>query len=118
MRSKLSAQNSQEFKIKDVTSIYVKNIHHKVLSSGLAIQYGTDENFSLLIRHISALAFLPHSNIPAALDELRTIMPEEARRTSRNETVIRSEPLFPPSLWSVSDNIKYVFPRTQNSVEA
>jgi len=32
--------------------------------------------------------------------------------------VVRSEPLFPPSLWSVTENIEYTFPRTQNSVEA
>ncbi|CAG8473586.1 14218_t:CDS:2, partial [Funneliformis caledonium] len=28
-----------------------------------------------------------------------------------------SEPLFPPLLWSVTDNIEYSFPRTQNNVE-
>src|SRR2546423_8867002 len=33
-------------------------------------------------------------------------------------TLFRSEPLFPPSLWSVTENIEYTFPRTQNSVEA
>ena len=91
-----------------------QNIYHKVQEFGLTVQYGTDENFSLLIRHIPALAFLPYNEIPAAFDELRTIMPEEAnrimewfevyyvhgkiRRTTRRGNVIRSEPLSPSSL--------------------
>lgn len=40
------------------------------------------------------------------------------RRTLRNGNVYQTDPLFPPSLWSVTDNIEYAFPRTQNSVEA
>jgi len=40
------------------------------------------------------------------------------RRTTKSGNVIRSEPLFPPSLWSVVDNIENTFPRTQNFVEA
>jgi hypothetical protein len=104
-----------------------------VQNLGLSIQYGTDENFSLLIRHIPALAFLHPDDIPNAFDELRINMPEEAndiiewfeiyyirgrvRRTTRSGNITRSEPMFPPSLWSVTDNIEYAFPQTQNSVE-
>ena len=55
-----------------------QNIYRKVQEFGLAVQYGTDENFSLLIRHIPALAFLPYDEIPTAFDELQTIMPDEA----------------------------------------
>ena len=111
-----------------------QNIYRKVQELGLTTQYGTDEAFSLLIRHIPALAFLPYNDIPSAFDELRAIMPEEAnrimewfeiyyirgriRRTSRSGNVVRSAPLFPPSLWSVADNIEHTFPRTQNIVEA
>ena len=111
-----------------------QNIYRKVQEFGLTVQYGTDENFSLLICHIPALAFLPHNEIPAAFDELRTNMPEEAdrimewfeiyyirgrvRRTTRRGNVVRSDPLFPPSLWSVTNNIEFTFPRTQNNVEA
>ena len=111
-----------------------QNIYRKVQEYGLTVLYGTDENFSLLIRHISALAFLPYNNISGAFDELRTIMPEEAnrimewfkiyyirgriRRTARSGNVTRSNPLFPPSLWSVTENVEYAFPRTQNFVEA
>ena len=40
------------------------------------------------------------------------------RRVTRSENIVRSTPMFPPSLWTVTDNIEYEFPRTQNSVEA
>ena len=40
------------------------------------------------------------------------------RRITRTGNVVRSAPMFPPSLWSVTDNVEYAFPRTQNSVEA
>ena len=98
------------------------------------MQYGTDENFSILIRHIPALAFLPYGNISAAFDELWTIMPEEANRimewfeiyyirgrvryTTRGGRARRSKPLFPPKLWSITDNLEYALPHAQNSVEA
>ena len=50
----------------------------KVQQAGLTTRYGTDENFSLLIRHIPALAFLPSNEIPSAFDELKTNIPPEA----------------------------------------
>lgn len=111
-----------------------QNIYRKVQTSGFTTLYGADENFSLFIRHIPALAFLPPDDIPAAFEELRTNMPAEAngimewfqdyyiygrvRRTLRNGSVVRHAPLFSPLIWSVTDNIEYAFPRTQNSVEA
>lgn len=111
-----------------------QSVYRKVQNSGLSIQYGTDENFSLLIRHIPALAFLPPEDIPAAFDELKRHIPEEAslivqwfednyvhgriRRRLRDGNVTRTQPLFSPDFWSVVDNIDYAFPRTQNSVEA
>ena len=38
--------------------------------------------------------------------------------TLKTGNVVRSEPLFPPSLWSITENIEYTFSKTQNSVEA
>ena len=70
-----------------------------------------------MLRHLFALAFLPPQEIPEAFNILKFEMPYEAneivqwfednyvhgriRRRLRNETVIRSAPLFPPQLWSV-----------------
>ncbi|GES78765.1 uncharacterized protein LOC115034219 [Rhizophagus clarus] len=36
----------------------------------------------------------------------------------RSENIVRHPPLFSPLLWSVTNNIKHAFPRTQNSVKA
>ena len=98
------------------------------------MRYNTDEHFSLLIRQIPALAFLPPDNIPAAFDQLRNNIPPEAddivhwfedtyvhgrrRRALRNGNIVRHPPLFPPAFWSVADNMEYALPRMQNSVEA
>src|SRR5438132_4762905 len=111
-----------------------QSVYRKIQSFGLATQYGTDENFSLSIRQIPALAFLNPSEIPEAFDQLKNDIPEEAnrvvqwfednyvhgrvRRTLRNGNIIRDAPMFPPLFWSVVDNIEYTFPRTINSVEA
>ncbi|RGB38672.1 hypothetical protein C1646_755478 [Rhizophagus diaphanus] len=40
------------------------------------------------------------------------------RRHLRNGNTIRSDPLFPPQLWSVYDSIETGVPRTQNIAEA
>lgn len=87
-----------------------------------------------MVRHIPALAFLPANEIPAAFDILKNNMRDEAaglmqwfetyyvhgrvRRTMRNGNVLRNNPLFPPDLWSITDNIDHALPRTQNTVEA
>jgi hypothetical protein len=106
----------------------------KIQSCGLAIRYGNDEHFSLMLRHLFALAFLPSQEIPEAFDILKHEMPPEAdevvkwfeynyvhgriRRTLRNGNDIRAAPLFPPQLWSVYDSIETGVPRTQNVAEA
>jgi hypothetical protein len=106
----------------------------KIQSCGLATRYGNDEEFSLMLRHLFALAFLPPQEIPEAFDILKLEMPPEAnevvqwfednyvhgriRRHLRNETVIRSAPLFPPQLWSVYNLNDMGIPRTQNNIEA
>jgi len=107
----------------------------KIQSSGLVNLYGTNEEFSLKIRQMLALAFIPSENIPAAFDELKATFPPEAeevvqwfednyvhgrirRRNQRNGNIIRTDPLFPPKLWSVSELMDHGIPRTQNIVEA
>ncbi|CAG8467758.1 9887_t:CDS:2 [Scutellospora calospora] len=84
-----------------------QNVYRRVQTVGLTTRYSTDENFSLLIRQLPALAFLPSNEIPQAFNQLKNIMPIEA-----------IGPLFPPDLWSVVDNIESHIPRTSNPVEA
>ncbi|CAF4811695.1 unnamed protein product, partial [Rotaria sp. Silwood2] len=97
-------------------------------------KYGTDRNFSLLIRYIPALAFLSRLEISDAFDEVKALLPPDAepiiqwfennyvhgkvKRTMRNGKVQRQNPLFPPEMWSVFHNMEFAFPRTQNKVEA
>jgi hypothetical protein len=106
----------------------------KVQSSGLKRRYGRDQNLSLMIRNLPALAFLNHAEIPQAFDDLRNIMPwgteeivqwfEEnyVHGRVRNQVRIgqnpRNPPLFPPEIWSVFENVELGFLRTQNNVEA
>ncbi|CAG8603456.1 4916_t:CDS:1, partial [Dentiscutata erythropus] len=88
---------------------------------------------------ISTLAFLPPNEIPAALSAIKNGMPDEAnnlvnwfeenyvlgrerhsrgRPIIRNGIILRNNLLFPPELWSITDNIEHALPRTQNSVES
>ncbi|XP_050064228.1 uncharacterized protein LOC126553085 [Aphis gossypii] len=80
-----------------------------------------------------SLAFLPEEEIPDAFKEIKEIMPNnassfvqwfednytlgEVRRIVRN-TEHRNIPLFPPSLWSIYENIDNGIPRTSNHAEA
>ncbi|CAF3241470.1 unnamed protein product [Rotaria sp. Silwood2] len=111
-----------------------QNVYRQIQDAGLTKKYGTDQDFSLLIRHIPALAFLRPLEIPDAFDEVKALLPSDAepiiqwfennyvrgriKRTFRNGTVQRHDPLHPPEMWSVFDNTEFAFPRTQNKVEA
>ncbi|CAF1585084.1 unnamed protein product [Didymodactylos carnosus] len=111
-----------------------QSVYRQIQDAGLTKKYGTDQNFSLLIRHIPALAFLSPLEIPDAFDEVKAILPSDAepiiqwfennyvhgrvKRTLRNGRVQRHNPLYPPELWSVFDNMEFAFPRTRNKVEA
>ena len=102
----------------------------RIQTTGLASRYGVDEEFNLSLRNLSALAFIFSEEIPQAFDILKQYLPREAsdvtewfennyvhgrvRRHMRNGTVLRSPPLFPPTLWSVYDSIQSEIPRTQN----
>nr|CAG8678882.1 5299_t:CDS:1 [Entrophospora candida] len=111
-----------------------QNVWRKIQTLGLAIEYSNDEDFSIKLRYLTALAFLPPSEIPDAFDQIRPLLPESAaelaqyfennyvrgriRRELRNGNVVRSPPLFPPGLWSVHELVGHGHPRTQNTVEA
>ena len=111
-----------------------QSVWRRIQAASLSKRYGDDEEFSLILRHIVALAFLPASDIPTAFNELKPLIPDEAsevtewfednyvhgrvRRTMRNGNVSRASPLFPPDFWSVFDQINLGIPRTQNRVEA
>ena len=111
-----------------------QSVWRKVQSLGLSKMYGENENFSLIVRHLPALAFLPSAEIAASFTRVKAEMPQEAdnlitwfeenyvlgriRRTFRNGSASRHPPLFPPDLWSIYENNNLGLPRTQNKVEA
>ncbi|PKC58573.1 hypothetical protein RhiirA1_541008 [Rhizophagus irregularis] len=70
---------------------------------GLIIPYGTDGNFT------------EASQIIDWFDNYYVY--GKIRHTLRNGNIVRTEPLFPPSLWSVTDNIEHIFSQSQNNVE-
>jgi len=110
-----------------------QNLWKRIQSEGLANEYSSDENFSIKLRHITALAFLPPSEIPAAFDQVKLLLPANAagvieyfennyvhgriRQNLRNRSVRRASPLFPPEIWSINDLVGLGYPRTQNIVE-
>ena len=53
-------------------------VWRKIQTTGLASQYGTNEEFTLSLRNLSALAFIPSEEIPQAFDVLKQHLPTEA----------------------------------------
>jgi hypothetical protein len=105
----------------------------KIQDCGLAVQYGTNENLSLMLRHLFALAFLPPNEIPMAFDALKSRMPPETNDVVQwfeenyvhgkvqlqlqNEYVTHVSPTFPPQLWSVHDSMEISILRKQHYSE-
>lgn len=99
----------------------------------MANEYGNNEDFSIKIRHLTALAFLPPSKIPIAFDQVKALLPTNTagvieyfennyvhgriRQNLSSRTIRRAAPLFPPEIWSVNDLVELDYPRTQNIVE-
>lgn len=106
------------------------SIWRNVQSKGLARQYGEDPDFNLGIRLIPALAFLTPAEIPRAFYEVERLLPRAATPiatwfernyvagTRQRASSERSRPLYPPTFWSVTDQMAVGLPRTQNNVEA
>ncbi|CAG8467796.1 16919_t:CDS:2, partial [Dentiscutata heterogama] len=110
-----------------------QNGWRRIQKYGLAGQYGCDECFSIKIRCLFALAFLPAQEIPEAFEFLKPLIPSKAKQLVKwfeetyvlgkvrseieSDYIIRSAPLFSPQLWSVHDSVDTGVPRTQNVVE-
>ena len=99
-----------------------QSVYLKINENGLANRYGTDEEFSLLLRKLPALAFLPVNEIPNSFAEIRNQFPAEPNDILEwfDEYYVngRMRLLQPQRRWSVFENNRLGYPRTQNSVEA
>uniref|UniRef100_T1IMI6 MULE transposase domain-containing protein n=1 Tax=Strigamia maritima TaxID=126957 RepID=T1IMI6_STRMM len=106
-----------------------QSIYRHVQQEGLQNRYTTDLNFQFLIKQLSALAFLPANKIKRAYLQLKQLFDNEAvelliwfetyyvlGKLRLNGT--RSQPQFPPALWSVYTRQVNSQPRTTNAVES
>ncbi|POG59847.1 hypothetical protein GLOIN_2v1487489 [Rhizophagus irregularis DAOM 181602=DAOM 197198] len=59
-------------------SMIITDFEQKIQAIGLATEYGNNENFSLKMRYITALAFLSPSEIPTAFNQIKPLLPLNA----------------------------------------
>ncbi|XP_018493784.1 uncharacterized protein LOC108863740 [Galendromus occidentalis] len=111
----------------------VQNLKKKIRDLGLLGRYRNESSFSLSARMIVALAFVPLVHLDNAIAELAVALPEELMpalkyfedvyvgsllRTLPDGTVIRKQPLFAPTTWSVYFRTLAGDSRTNNFAEA
>lgn len=94
----------------------------------------------LKLKHISALPYIPASEIPAVFNQIQEkVLPVEAKpiidwfskcyvtgtykkkeekKSPQKVTYTKVPPSYPPEMWSVADSIECGFPSTQNSIES
>ena len=106
-----------------------QNIYKQVIQKGLKHRYNNDDDFSLKVRCLSALAFLPIDDVSEAFEELTDDddFPQELVSyfesyyiggvRGRGQRRRRVEPVFPFQLWNVHARTKNGMPRTNNHIE-
>lgn len=108
-------------------------IWRRVQSEGRATKYGSNEDFSLQIRMLKSLAFVPPQDVVKYYAQLKPLFDADAKKIGswfetnyltgdlakkRNKSSKPAAPMYSPDFWSVIDTQTENFPRTQNSVEA
>jgi len=94
-------------------------IWRRIQKDGLATKYGNSEVFSLQIRMIRALAFVPGAEIPEYFEVLRrNFADKDAKKIARWFQTNYINGRYDTEFWSACDMLEENFPRTQNSVEA
>ena len=111
----------------------VKNLKKKLTELGLMTRYQRDPDFSLAARMITALAFVPPSNLDVAIAELATYLPPDLMPVLKyfentyvgplhyvlsDGSIVRKDPLFPVETWSVYNRTLTGDTRTNNFAEA
>ena len=99
-------------------------VDYNVKQLGLMPKYTADQDFRLQVKKLSALAFVPVSDVVAVFESLATTflideLPivayfEKTWPTSKR----RLEPMFPLHMWNVLDRVSEGSSRTTNSLEA
>ncbi|XP_076064968.1 uncharacterized protein LOC143039010 [Oratosquilla oratoria] len=106
----------------------LQNVYKQVVTIGFKQQYHQDDDFSLKVRCLSALAFLPIDDVIDGFEELTDDddFPQElvsyfetyyiGGMRCRGQRRRRVEPVFPIHLWNVHERAENGMPRT-NYVE-
>ena len=107
----------------------------KIQKAGLTSLYASDAEFATCLRMLTALAFVPVSDIPSAFEACKEVMPETADAvvsyiektyvgtttcttdSSLTLKVSKKKPKFKPAIWSVYDRVVLDMPRTTNKLE-
>lgn len=107
-------------------------IWRRIQKNRLATRYGRDEKFSLKIRMIKSLAFVPPDEISGYYLALSNNLKKDKDATiilkwfkknyignfSANPLKKNVEPQYHASFWSITGSEEFHFPRTSNNVEA
>ena len=112
-----------------------QSVIRKGATVGLKTTYGDTytSDFTQHVRILMALAFVPLDEVHEAFDVVCQTMPEIGRVITKyfdetyvngpvirgtGDNVVRRAPLFPPTLWNVTDRFENDFPTTNNYTEA
>jgi hypothetical protein len=104
-----------------------QSVYRKVQTSALQERYAWDEAFSLAVRLLPALAFVPPEHAVDAFERVQENLPAEAEPISDyfEDTYIvplrranqRGKPQFDTELWNVFSRVDADLARTNNAVE-
>lgn len=115
-----------------------QSVYRRVVAEGHKQLYDTSEDYSLSVRMLIALAFIPADRIVDVYNILKPTLPDECESLCEylEDTYIlgrvmarpvrgrppaqprRNPPRFPPSLWSVHELFTEQLARTNNNIEA
>ena len=103
-------------------------VYRKIQEVGLQTRYLNDLEFSLLLKMLPALAYLPPQHVVHTFEILKTQISHEALPLydyfentyvgRRDEFGSYDSPLFPIEMWNNFHLVRYGIPRTTNSFEA
>jgi hypothetical protein len=102
-------------------------IWRRLQADGLSSQYNSNPDFSILVRRLLALAFVPETEVIGAY-EMLTDLPEyrqldtvidyfEDNFIGRARRGRRNAPRFPISMWNLYERVLTKLPRSNNAVE-
>lgn len=108
---------------------FSKNVYKKICDLGVVSNYRNNADFSILVKMVVALTFIPINDIDLAIELLSEYLPDELQplldwfednyvgRINRNGRG-RRLPLFPPSIWTMYNRVLNGKNRTNNHAEA